>query len=77
MTSDLSATSEQLLASVQVMMRAINEVAAAAQEGARTTQVVAEQTTDISLNAQSIVESMHETSTVAHELTEIVNRFKI
>ena len=77
MTSDLSATSEQLLASVQVLMRAINEVSSAAQEGARTTSVVAEQTTDISMNAQTIVTNMKETGDTAHELAELVNKFKL
>ena len=77
MTSDLSATSQELLASVQVMMRAINEVSAAAQEGARTTSVVAEQTTDISVNAQTIVGNMNETAETAHELSELVNKFKL
>ena len=77
MTSDLSATSEELLASVQVMMRAITEVSAAAQEGARTTSVVAEQTTDISVNAQTIVENMKETADTAHQLADMVDKFKL
>ncbi|MCL2718378.1 MAG: methyl-accepting chemotaxis protein [Lachnospiraceae bacterium] len=77
MTSDLSATSEELLASVQVLMRAINEVSSAAQEGARTTSVVAEQTTDISMNAQTIVGNMKETSNIAHELSESVGKFQL
>jgi len=77
MTSDLSATSEQLLASVQVMMRAIGEVSSAAQEGARTTSVVAEQTTDISMNAQTIVQNMAETAGTAHELADLVGKFKV
>ena len=77
MTSDLSATSEELLASVQVMMRAIGEVSSAAQEGARTTSVVAEQTTDISMNAASIVQNMAETEVTAHELSDLVGKFKL
>ncbi|MDR0220785.1 MAG: methyl-accepting chemotaxis protein, partial [Lachnospiraceae bacterium] len=77
MTSDLSATSEELLASVQVLMRAISEVAAAAQEGARTTSVVAEQTTDVSINAQTIVENMRETSQTSQELSNLVDKFKL
>ncbi|MCL2050761.1 MAG: methyl-accepting chemotaxis protein [Lachnospiraceae bacterium] len=77
MTSDLSATSEELLASVQVLMRAINEVSSAAQEGARTTSIVAEQTTDISLNAQTIVGNMKETDDTARELAALVDKFKL
>ncbi len=77
LTSDLSATSEELLASVQVLMRAINEVAAAAQEGARTTTVVAEQTTDISMNASTIVDNMKQTQHTSDELVSLVNKFRL
>ncbi len=77
LTSDLSATSEELLASVQVMMRAINEVSMAAQEGARTTTVVAEQTSDISTNASTIVGNMEETQQTSDTLVELVNKFKL
>jgi methyl-accepting chemotaxis protein len=77
MTSDLSATSEELLASVQVLLRAINEVAAAAQEGARTTTIVAEQTTDISVNASTIVANMNETQNTSNQLVGLVNKFKL
>ncbi len=77
LTSDLSATSEELLASVQVLMRAISEVSMAAQEGARTTTVVAEQTTDISVNASTIVENMKSTQHTSDELVHLVNKFKL
>ncbi len=77
MTSDLSATSEELLASVQVMLRAINEVSMAAQEGARTTTVVAEQTSDISANASTVVNNMVETQHTSEELVSLVSKFKL
>jgi methyl-accepting chemotaxis protein len=77
MTSDLNATSEELLASVQILMRAINEVSAAAQEGARTTTIVAEQTTDISVNASTIVDSMKETQETSDHLVHLVDKFKV
>ncbi len=77
LTSDLSATSEELLASVQVLMRAINEVSMAAQDGAKTTTVVAEQTTDISVNASTIVENMKQTQHTSDELVALVNKFKL
>ncbi|MCL2253091.1 MAG: methyl-accepting chemotaxis protein [Lachnospiraceae bacterium] len=76
MTGDLSATSEELLASVQVLMRAISEVAAAAQEGARTTTSVAEQVSDISSNTNTISNNIKETEVSANELTNLVQRFK-
>ncbi len=77
LTSDLSATSEELLASVQVLMRTINEVSLAAQEGARTTTVVAEQTSDISTNASIIVGNMDETHKTSDTLVELVHKFKL
>ncbi len=77
MTSDLSATSEELLASLQVLMRAINEVAAAAQEGAKTTTVVAEQTTDISVGASGVVENVKDAGNTANQLVNMVNKFKL
>ncbi len=77
LTSDLSATSEELLASVQVLMRAINEVSMAAQEGARTTTVVAEQTSDISTNASTIVKNMAETQDTSNTLVTLVDKFKL
>ncbi len=77
MTSDLNATSEELLASVQILMRAISEVSAAAQEGARTTTVVAEQITDISVNASTIVENMKQTQNTSTQLVSLVDKFKL
>ncbi len=77
MTNDLSATSEELLASVQVLMRAITEVSAAAQEGAKTTSIVAEQTTDISANASVIVDNMKQTQGTSDELVNLVNKFQL
>ena len=75
MTTDLSSTAEQLLASIQVMMRAISEVSAATQEGARTTSLVAEQTTDISAKTQIIVENMKDTYDTSNQLVHLVDKF--
>jgi methyl-accepting chemotaxis protein len=77
MTSDLSATSEELLASAHALMRAIGEVAAAAQEGARATTVVAEQSTEISADAQVIVQNMEIADAISENLVSLVNKFKI
>ncbi len=77
MTSDLSATAEELLASVQSMLKAINEVSMAAQDGAKTTTVVAQQTTDISCNASVVVDNMHETQNTSVDLATLVGKFKL
>jgi len=77
MTSDLSATSEELLASIQVLMRAINEVASAAQEGAKTTSSVAEQVNDITDNTGIISNNIKDTENSTAELVDLVRHFKI
>jgi methyl-accepting chemotaxis protein len=77
MTSDLNATSEQLHASVQILLKAINEVTLAAQEGARTTSLVAAQATDISVNASTIVGHMDQTQSTADELAVLISRFTL
>jgi len=77
MTGDLSATSQELLASIQILMRAISEVSSAAQEGARTTSVVAEQTNEISMEAQTIVANMQGTDAISKELNDYVKQFKL
>lgn len=77
MTSDLNATSEELLASLQILIRAISEVSLAAQEGAKTTTTVAEQTTDIAANASTVAENMNQTRNTANKLTSLVAKFKI
>lgn len=77
MTNDLSATSQQLAASVQAMMTAINEVSSSAQEGATTTASVAEQTSDIADGAATIVSNMDDTNVTAKELVGLVNKFKL
>ncbi len=77
MTSDLNATAEELLASINAIMTSINQVSIAAQEGAKATTIVAEQTTDVSSNASSIVRTMHETQNISNELVSLVHKFKI
>jgi methyl-accepting chemotaxis protein len=77
MTSDLSATSQQLLASVQVLLRAINEVSMAAEEGATATAIVAKQATDISSNASTVADNMNQTQSTADELALLISKFKL
>lgn len=77
MTSDLSATSQQLLASVQVLLKAINEVSMAAEEGAAATAIVARQATDISSNASTVADNMNQTQDTADELAGLISKFKL
>ena len=77
MTNDLNATSQELLASVQLMMKSIGEVASAAQEGARTTEIVAEQTTEISASTLQIVDNMKKTHDTSDQLVQTVDKFRL
>ncbi len=77
MTGDLSATSEELLASVQVLIRAIAEVSVSAQEGASNTSSVAVQTSEIAENTKTIVDNMDETQHTSDELVHLVEKFKL
>ncbi len=77
MTGDLSATSEELLASIQVLIRAISEVSTSAQEGASNTSSIAVQTSEIAENAKTIVENMDETQKTSDELVSLVEKFKL
>ncbi len=77
MTSDLNATSEELLASIHTLLKAIGEVSTTAQEGAYATAIVAEQTADISNNASTVAENMNKTQQTADELTGLISRFKL
>ncbi len=77
LTNDLSATAEELLASVQMLMRAITEVSSASQEGAKTTTTVAEQTNDISISASTIIDNMKQTNETSDNLVSLVNKFNL
>ncbi|MDR3288752.1 MAG: methyl-accepting chemotaxis protein [Peptococcaceae bacterium] len=77
MTSDLSATSQELLASLQGITNAIAGVSIATQEGAQTTILLAEKTTEISSNAVSVVDNMEQCAQTAKDLMALVNQFKV
>ncbi len=77
MTSDLNATAEELLASVQIMSKSIQEISKVAQEGVGTATVVIEQTTEISANTATIEDSMKRTRRTSEELKELAAKFKL
>ena len=77
MTADLSVTSKELLEATHMMMTAINEVSMSAQDGAKVTTQVAEQTMGIQMNTTSISDEMHKTNEVTNHLLKMVEEFKI
>lgn len=77
MVTDFSATSEELLASVQNMAKAINEIATASNDGAHGATNIAQETSNISQmsnDAMKLVESAKEKS---DSLIKSVSRFKV
>jgi methyl-accepting chemotaxis protein len=77
MVTDFSATSEQLLASIQNMVRAINEVTVSNNEGAQGTQNIAEKASNIMQKAAKIADLMKETELSSRKLNEAVSKFTI
>ncbi|AKG33219.1 methyl-accepting chemotaxis protein [Paenibacillus durus] len=76
LVTDFSATTEELLASIQSMLHAISETAIATNEGAEGAGSIAERTEQIIEKSGSIVTEMEEIRTSASALLETVSRFK-
>lgn len=77
MTSELSATSEELQASIQTILTTINEVSRAATEGATTTTSIAEQISEVTINADNVLKNLNRTKDSALALSELVKAFII
>ncbi len=77
LVSDFSNTSEQLLISIQNMVKAINEVSDANNEGARGTQNIAEKASDVMINASKLAELMESAKENSKELFKNVTKFRI
>jgi methyl-accepting chemotaxis protein len=77
MVMDFSATAEQLLASIQNMVQAINEVSTSTMQGAQGTQDIAENTLTVMQEANKVTELMQATQLNSQKLIEIVSQFKV
>lgn len=77
MVSDFSATSEEVLASMHSMVRAINEVTASNNEGAIGTQNITEKATDVMEKAFKVQSMMKQTDTMTEKLSEALEKFHI
>lgn len=77
MTDELNHISHKLKESTHLLLRAISEVSNAAQEGARTTTVIAEETNEIASNISVVSDNMDRSGATFDELVVMVSAFKI
>ncbi|WP_150274770.1 methyl-accepting chemotaxis protein [Paenibacillus tepidiphilus] len=76
LVTDFSATSEQLLASIQSMLTAISETSSAANEGAEGAGFIASQVESIIAKSGGVVAEMEEIKASSAQLQQAVSRFK-
>lgn len=74
---DLSATSEELLASVQNMMKAITEITAATNEGANSTTNIASRANTMAKKAEDVIDQADDVGNSITKLFEMVGKFKV
>lgn len=77
LVTDFSATSEELLSSVNNMLKAIEEVARTANEGAEGTVNIAQKTTVIVNEGSEVFKLSEETKLCSDKLKKYVNQFKL
>ena len=77
MVTDFSATSEELLASIQDVVGSIDAVATAAQEGAEGTTDIANRNTNINTRSYDILSQVAKSKTSAEKLNKNVSVFKL
>ncbi len=77
LVTDLSSTSEELMASIQNMLKAINEVTQAANEGASGTSNIAERTSAIIHDSGDVAMSLKKTKETVSTLLQRVSKFQI
>lgn len=77
LVGDFSATSEELLASIESVLGSINEIAKAASEGAYGTTDIAERTMNIMTKSNEVVQGIHTTQNSSMELETQIGKFEI
>ncbi|HEX2945924.1 MAG TPA: methyl-accepting chemotaxis protein [Clostridia bacterium] len=77
LVADFSATSEELLASIQNMVKAINEVTVSNSEEAQGTQNISQKASDVMERASRVSELMSAAKQSSESLAESVSRFKV
>jgi methyl-accepting chemotaxis protein len=77
LVTDLSATSQELLASIKSVSDAMNEITRANSEGATETNEIAETITNITVKAQEVKNESENIQQGANRLRDIVSKFTI
>lgn len=77
LVTDFSATSQELLASIESMVKAINEVTLSNSEEARGTQNITQKALDVMERASKVSQLMNATRQSSESLMESVSRFKV
>ncbi|PHV69750.1 methyl-accepting chemotaxis protein [Sporanaerobium hydrogeniformans] len=77
MVTDFSATSEELLASIHNMERAIEEIASAAGEQSQGATNIAEEVSGITIKSDNVVRLTETARSKSERLVQVVSKFKI
>lgn len=76
LVTEFSATSEELLASIENMTQAIDGVAIAANESASGTMEIATRVSEANIESNSVMDRVTETKASTDKLKEEVSKFK-
>jgi methyl-accepting chemotaxis protein len=76
LVGDFSRTSDELLSSMQSMVKSINEISASNDESAKGAQDIAEKTSSVMENYNNVSGLMKTTEENAQELIKIISKFK-
>jgi methyl-accepting chemotaxis protein len=77
MVTSLSATTQQLYASMQTIVQAINDVAKASEEGAADTGDLARETAEVVNRAEEVLVKTNTVNESANRLLELVSVFRV
>ena len=75
LVTDFSATSEELLASIDGVLKAIEEISRASQEGAEGTTDIAQRSSEITTKSDIVIKEVEKSSQVVDNLTNEIGKF--
>jgi methyl-accepting chemotaxis protein len=75
--SDFSATSEELLASIDGILNAITEISTAATEGAKGTAVIAERSSNVMLMSGTVTDEVEKCTNTVNQLNKDISVFVV
>jgi methyl-accepting chemotaxis protein len=77
LVTDLSATSEELLSTIQNIIRAISEVGISSEDGAKGITDIALKTSNIVAMSNSVIEESNRSKEIATNLAKLISNFKL